>query len=55
MKGKANPSLISLYIPEKAQKQQVVRRLQALGEKLDRSVNYLVVEAILQFLDRQKV
>jgi len=46
---------ISLYVPEKAQRQQVIERLTQLGEKRDRSVNYLVVEAILQYLDRQKV
>jgi len=31
-----------------------VERLMKLGEKLDRSVNYLVVEAILQYLDREE-
>jgi predicted transcriptional regulator len=31
-----------------------VERLVKLGEKLDRSVNYLVVEAILQYLDREE-
>ena len=46
---------ISLYVPEKAQKQRVIERLTKLGEKRDRSVNYLVVEAILQYLDHQKV
>jgi predicted transcriptional regulator len=44
---------ISLYVPEKAQQQQVTQRLMKLGEKRDRSVNYLVVEAILQYLDRE--
>jgi len=46
---------ISLYVPEKAQHQRVIERLAALGEKRDRSVNYLVVEAILQYLDREGV
>jgi predicted transcriptional regulator len=44
--------MISVYIPEKAQKQQVVARLRALGKKRDRSLNYLIVDAILQYLDR---
>jgi len=46
---------ISLYVPEKAQKVKVIERLMKLGEKRDRSVNYLVVEAILQYLDREGV
>ncbi len=46
---------ISLYVPEKAQKQRVIERLTKLGEKRDRSVNYLVVEAILRYLDREGV
>jgi predicted transcriptional regulator len=45
---------ISLYVPEKAQKKHVIERLAKLGEKRDRSVNYLVVEAILQYLDQEK-
>jgi predicted transcriptional regulator len=45
---------ISVYIPEKAQTLQVLDRLRELGVKRDRSVNYLVVEAIIQFLDREE-
>lgn len=44
---------ISLYIPQKVQALDVVRRLQKLGEKRDRSLNYLIVEAILQYLERE--
>jgi predicted transcriptional regulator len=46
--------MISVYIPEKAQKRKVIERLRALGEKRDRSLNYLVVDAILQYLDREE-
>jgi len=46
--------MISVYIPEKAQKQQVVERLHALGKKRDRSMNYLVVEAILEYLKHEE-
>jgi len=46
--------MISVYIPEKAQKRQVVARLQALSKKRDRSLNYLIVEAIMQYLDREE-
>ena len=33
----------SIYIPQKK-----------MGEKCDRSINYLVVDAILQYLDREE-
>lgn len=45
---------LSIYIPQKKMKERLVERLTALSEKRDRSVNYLVVEAILQYLDREK-
>jgi len=46
---------ISLYVPEKARQKKVMERLLKLGNKRDRSVNYMVVEAILQYLDREGV
>jgi len=46
--------MISVYIPEKAQKQRAVERLRALAKRRDRSLNYLVVDAILQYLDREE-
>jgi len=42
----------SIYIPQKKLKERPVERLIALGEKRDRSVNYLVVVAILEYLKR---
>ncbi len=45
---------LSIYIPQKRLGDKPVERLMKLGEKLDRSVNYLVVEAILQYLDREE-
>jgi len=33
---------------------QLVERLIPLGEKRDRSINYLVVEAIQQYLEREE-
>jgi len=35
-------------------KQRPIERLIALGEKRDRSVNYLVVEAIVEYLKREE-
>ena len=45
---------LSIYIPQKYQAARVMQRLMALGEKRDRSVNYLVVEAILEYLQREE-
>ena len=45
---------LSIYIPQSKIQQKPVERLIKLGEKKDRSVNYLVVEAILEYLDREE-
>ncbi len=45
---------ISIYIPQKKAEQGVLQRLRKLGEKKDRSINYMVVEAILHYLEREE-
>lgn len=45
---------LTIYLPQKHQSKKVLERLQKLSKKLDRSVNYLAVQAILDYLDRQK-
>ncbi len=45
---------ISIYVPQSKIGKKPVERLIALGKKRDRSVNYLVVEAIVQYLDREE-
>jgi predicted transcriptional regulator len=45
---------LSIYIPQSKIAQKPVERLIKLGKKLDRSVNYLVVEAILEYLEREE-
>ena len=45
---------LSIYIPQSKQEQKPVERLIKLGAKLDRSVNYLVVEAIMEYLKREE-
>ena len=45
---------LSIYIPQKKMAEKPVQRLIKLGEKKDRSINYLVVEAILEYLGRQE-
>lgn len=45
---------ISIYVPLNKIQHRPVERLIALADKLDRSVNYLVVEAILEYLKREE-
>jgi len=45
---------LSIYIPQAKMDENPVERLMQLGEKRDRSVNYLVVEAIMQYLGREE-
>jgi len=45
---------MSIYVPQDKLKQRPVERLKKLGETRDRSVNYLVVEAMLQYLAREE-
>jgi len=54
MARKARPETLSIYIPQSKQGQRPVERLMALGKERDRSINYLVVEAILEYLDREE-
>jgi len=45
---------LSIYVPQKKMEEKPVERLIRLGNKRDRSVNYLVVEAILEYLKREE-
>jgi predicted transcriptional regulator len=45
---------LSIYIPQSKMEQSPVERLMKLGDKRDRSVNYLVVEAIMQYLNSEE-
>jgi len=45
---------LSISIPQAKMKHKPVERLIKLGEKKDRSVNYLVVEAIMEYLEREE-
>lgn len=45
---------LSIYIPQTKIDKQPVERLLRLGKKKDRSINYLVVEAIVEYLDREE-
>jgi hypothetical protein len=45
---------LSIYVPKSKSGMQPVERLMKIGAKKDRSINYLVVEAILQYLDKEE-
>jgi len=45
---------LSIYIPQRKKSEKPVERLIKLGEKVDRSINYLVVDAIIQYLNREE-
>lgn len=45
---------ISIYVPKSKLEHRPVERLIKLAESKDRSVNYLVVEAILEYLQREE-
>jgi len=48
------PTTLSIYIPKSKQGQKPIERLSKLGKKCDRSINYLIVEAILEYLNREE-
>ena len=54
MAGKELMGKISIYIPQTKRDEKIVERLIKLGAKLDRSVNYLVVEALVQYLKSEE-
>ena len=45
---------LSIYVPQKKMEEKPVERLIRLGNKKDRSINYMVVEAILEYLKREE-
>jgi len=45
---------LSIYVPQKKMEERPVERLLRLAEKRDRSVNYLVVDAILEYLKKEE-
>jgi len=45
---------LSVYIPQKKMEEKPVERLIKLGNKRERSINYLVVDAIMEYLNREE-
>lgn len=54
MLRKSDISTLSIYVPKSKATMRPIERLMRVGAKKDRSVNYLVVEAIMQYLDREE-
>ena len=54
MVRKSEVTTLSIYIPKGKLDKKPIERLERLATKVDRSINYLVVEAILQYLDREE-
>jgi predicted transcriptional regulator len=54
MAKKVEIDKLSVYIPQNKIAEKPVERLIKLGAKRDRSVNYLVVEALIQYLEREE-
>jgi len=53
-RGNSVRATITIYLPQKYQNEQVLERLQELAQKRDRSVNYLAVQAILEYLEQEE-
>ena len=51
---KQDVTKLSIYVPQTKIALEPVQRLIKLGAKKDRSVNYLVMESIIQYLDREE-
>jgi len=45
---------LSIRVQQKKQAERPVERLMKLADKKDRSINYLAVEAILEYLNREE-
>lgn len=45
---------MSIYIPQKNLEKRPVERLIQVADQKDRSVNYVTMEAILQYLEREE-
>jgi|GEM_PF-139402 len=54
MAMKSDAPTFSIYIPKSKMEQQPLERLSKLSKQRDRSINYLVVEAILEYLDHEE-
>jgi predicted transcriptional regulator len=47
-------SRVSIYLPKSNQPEKPIKRLYELGLKRDRSLNYMMVAAILDYVNREE-
>lgn len=45
---------ISIYVPKAKQKERPLERLYKLGQERDRSLNYMIVQAVLDYVQREE-
>ena len=45
---------LSVYIPKRLSEENLIGRLNKIAEERDRSVNYLVVQAITEYLQNEE-
>jgi predicted transcriptional regulator len=46
---------MSIYIPQQESAERVTERLSWIAKEKDRSLNYIIVAAILEYLDRADI
>ena len=44
----------SIYVPKRFQLEKPLERLYKLGKKNDRSLNYMIVKAVLDYVEREE-
>jgi predicted DNA-binding protein len=49
-----NVPTLSIYIPKRKRPKRPIERLARLSKMVDRSINYLVVEAVLEYVEREE-
>ena len=45
---------ISIYVPKRFQQKNPLERLYKLGKKDDRSINYMIVKAVTDYVEREE-
>lgn len=45
---------ISIYVPKNKQGEEPLKRLHRLGEQRDRSLNYMIIAAIVDYVEREE-
>lgn len=45
---------ISIYVPKEKHKEKPLERLYKLGQERDRSLNYMIVQAVLEYVKREE-